>query len=126
MNYNFPYYGMVPITHATTLPLKNASSGIFGRLLGSFNWGSLLTNTQKTLNLVNQAIPLIKQANPVIKNVKTMFRVMNEFKKVDFKTNDKENKKTQTNNNTQNTVIKEQQQPTNFQDFDGGPIFFVK
>ena len=42
-------------------------------------------HTQKTLNVVNQAIPIIKQAKPVINNVKTMFRIMNEFKKVDNK-----------------------------------------
>ena len=29
-----------------------------------------------------QGIPLIKQARPIIKNAKTMFKVMNEFKKI--------------------------------------------
>ena len=43
----------------------------------------IINNTQKTLNIVNQAIPVIKQVKPVIGNAKTMFKVLNEFKKND-------------------------------------------
>lgn len=69
---------------AATAPV--AKAGIFRNLLGGIKWSSILNGTQKTLGIVNQAIPLIKQARPVLNNAKTMFRVMNEFKKVDVPT----------------------------------------
>ena len=47
------------------------------------NFNNILNNTQRTLGIINQAIPIVKQVTPVMKNAKTMFRVMNEFKKVD-------------------------------------------
>lgn len=70
MNY-YPYYPIIP-----TKP------SLFG-LFKNFNFGSILSGTQKALNLANQAIPLIKQASPMFKNAKTMFKVMNEFRKTD-------------------------------------------
>ncbi|MBP3919937.1 MAG: hypothetical protein J6D28_00035 [Bacilli bacterium] len=72
------YY--MPFTPYISAPAKTGLlSGIFKN---GINWGSILTNTQKTLNIINQTIPVIKQVKPVIGNAKTMFKVMNEFKKV--------------------------------------------
>ena len=50
-------------------------------LLSKLNFSSIINGTTKTLNLVNQAIPIVKQVSPVLKNAKTMFNIMNEFKK---------------------------------------------
>lgn len=44
--------------------------------LKKFNWTGLLNGTQKTLNIVNQAIPLIYQVRPIINNAKTVFKVI--------------------------------------------------
>ena len=44
------------------------------------NWASLLNNTQKTLNIINQAIPIIYQVKPIINNAKTMFKVISAVK----------------------------------------------
>lgn len=74
MNYYYPYYSLAP-----TKP------SLFGGLIKGFNLNSILNGTQKALNLANQAIPLIKQASPMINNAKTMFRVLNEFRKTDNK-----------------------------------------
>lgn len=63
-----------------------ARTGIFGNLFRGINFSSILSGTQKTLGIVNQAIPLVKQAKPILNNAKTMFHVMNEFKKVDTPT----------------------------------------
>ena len=72
--YSYPYMG------STVAP----NSGIFSKLFGkNLNWSSILSGTQKTLGVVNQAIPIVKQVSPVMKNAKTMFKIMNEFKKVD-------------------------------------------
>ena len=54
-----------------------------GILLSSFhkiNWSNILNNTQKTLNVINQAIPVYYQVKPIIGNAKTMFRMVNALK----------------------------------------------
>ncbi len=72
MNFYNPYFYHIPtVTNSTT------------GLLSKLNFSSIINGTSKTLNLVNQAIPIIKQVSPVIKNAKTMFNIMNEFKKTD-------------------------------------------
>lgn len=121
MNYYMPYFNMYP-NMVSTIATAGASRGIFSKLLGGgLNWGSILTNTQKTLGLVNQAIPVIKQVTPVMKNAKTIFKVMNEFKKVDTPSvNNTTTETTPTTNinnsdNTNDTYIDNQ----------GGPTFFV-
>lgn len=114
MNYYNPYFGIYP-TAATT-----SSPGLFGRILGGggIKWGSLLSGTQKVLGVANQAIPVIRQISPVMKNAKTMFKVMNEFKKVDTPT---QPTTTETNNNT--TTPKEELEKTTTQT--EGPTFFI-
>ncbi len=39
------------------------------------NWGNVLNNTQKTLGIINQAIPIVYQVRPLFNNAKTMFRI---------------------------------------------------
>ena len=39
------------------------------------NWSNILNNTQKTLNVINQAIPIIYQVKPLVTNAKTLFRI---------------------------------------------------
>lgn len=78
MNYYNPYFLNYPYFNS---PQK---IGLFSKLFGNnISFGGILSGTQKTLNIVNQAIPIIKQASPIINNAKTMFKVMNEFKKVE-------------------------------------------
>ena len=72
MNYYNPYF-------LTPVPVSRG----FGSFFRNINWNSILNNTQRTLNIVNQTIPMIKQVRPLISNARTMFRVMNEFKKMD-------------------------------------------
>lgn len=99
--YFIPY--TMPVAQNTGL-----LSSLFG---GSLSFGSILNGTSKALNVVNQTIPLIKQASPILKNAKTMFKVMNEFKK------DSTNNEISENNNTSN-IIKEEQS-------NNGPTFFM-
>lgn len=76
MNFYNPYYMpyMVP----------RSSGGILSRLFGNgISFNSILNGTQKTLNIINQAIPVVKQVTPMFRNAKTIFNVMNEFRKVD-------------------------------------------
>lgn len=44
------------------------------------NWGNILNNTQKTLNVINQAIPIIYQVKPLVANARTLFRIADAVK----------------------------------------------
>lgn len=114
MNYYNPYYFMAPMTTA-----RPGLFGLLSRGARGFNLSSIINGTQRTLSLVNQAIPVIKQVTPVMRNAKTMFRVMNEFKKVDSPTETKTSSQPTTNLVTENT------QPETANISTGGPTFFV-
>lgn len=118
MNFYNPYYYVMP----------TASSGLGRGLLGGtlrsgINWSSILNGAQRTLGLVNQAIPLVKQAAPMVRNAKTMFKVMNEFKKVETPTNNQDSTNISSNNvsNINNTFNDDNVQYIS----DGGPTFFA-
>ena len=56
---------------------------LFGKglsTLKSINWTGILDGTQKTLGIINQAIPVVYQVKPIINNAKTMFRIANVIK----------------------------------------------
>ena len=80
MPYMMPYYNM-----ASTAPVVNAASNTLSKasILGKVNWSSLLSNAQKTLNVVNQAIPLYYQVKPVFNNIKTLGKIGKELSKAD-------------------------------------------
>ena len=64
-------------------PYPYARGGLFSRGLGltkAINWGGLLEGTQKTLGVINQAIPIVYQVKPIIQNAKTMFRIADEIR----------------------------------------------
>ena len=110
MNYYNPYFYMLPSSAAR----PSLFASLRGALGGSgITLGNVISGTQKTLGLVNQAIPIIKQVTPVLKNAKTMFRVMNEFKKVDAPSlvkNDDDDVKENLNENVNSS---------------SGPVFFA-
>lgn len=109
MNYYNPYYFMNPVS--------TSSPSLFSGLLGrSFSFGSLLDGAQRTLGLVNQALPLIKEAAPMMRNAKTMFKVMNEFKKMEAPSNNSINV---SNKKPENTELNK------YNCNNGGPTFFV-
>ena len=118
MNYYNPYFNSYPYMAASTAPRV----GLLGKLFGNgVNFSSILSGTQKTLGIVNQTIPLVKQATPIVKNAKTMFKVMNEFKRVDTPVKNKTNTNKQVNNNVKddvNNYIKETK-------INEGPTFFL-
>ena len=83
----------------------------------------MTSNVQKTLGIVNQAIPMVKQVSPIVNNAKTMFKIMNEFKKVDTpikSTTENKNKETNENSeiievtNSRNINSNDYNQPTFF------------
>lgn len=46
-------------------------------ILKSIKWGAILDGTQKTLGVVNQAIPIVYQVKPMLNNAKTLFKIAN-------------------------------------------------
>ena len=110
MNYYNPYFytmpGFINTANATT------RTGLFSRLFGGMSFGRIISGTERALNFANQAIPLVKQIKPMIGNAKTMFKVMNEFKKqekpMNYSANEKYNNVVHQNaNNTSNEIKKE-------------------
>ena len=103
-----PYQILTPFRAA---PLASAAAGVART---GINWAGLLSNTQKTLNIVNQAIPLVYQVKPIFNNAKTMFRVVSALGKSN---NSTETSNSQTNIQTNTT--------TNYTSEDNGPSFFI-
>lgn len=87
-----------------SMPLENSTS-----LLSKISLSSIINGTSKTLNVINQTIPVVKQMSPIMKNLKTMFNVMNEFKKNDV----------EVDNNINNIEIIEKKEEKK------GPTFFI-
>lgn len=76
---------------------------IFSRglnLTRSINWGSLLDGTQKTLGVINQAIPIFYQVKPMIQNVRTMFKIADEIRTPDDNKNSSSENTTKSFNST--------------------------
>lgn len=119
MNYYSPYFSYPQITPTT---LNN--NGLIGNIVGKakgLNWSSILSNIQKTLGIVNQTIPMVKQISPIMSNAKTMFKIMNEFKKTDTPS---ENVSNGISNSVQKTLVTENAE-TKQNYYDNQPIFFV-
>ncbi len=107
MNY-YPYFYPYMVNPAPRL-------GLLSRLFGGRNisFSTILGNAQRALGVVNQAIPVVKQVTPMVKNAKTMFKVMNEFKKVD----------TPNTSNTSTTSSTSTEEIASISD--NGPTFFA-
>lgn len=82
----------------TYSPLYNyGAKNLINSGVKKISWSNLLDGTQKTLNIINQAIPVFYQMKPIYNNAKTIFKVMNVVKEPDIKINKvekKEEKKT--------------------------------
>jgi len=104
-------------------PLVTPKPSLFGNLFRGINFHSILSGTQKALNLANQAIPLIKQAAPMFQNAKTMFRVINEFRKTDSPSVNKVSKVSNDNNTNKMSDDTDTLSDNNVVQT-GGPTFF--
>ncbi len=102
MNYYNPYFMYTPVSGL-------AKGGLFSSLKGGLSLSTIMNGTQRTLGIINQAIPLIKQAAPMFKNAKTMFQVMNEFKKMD----------------TPETASTTKESEVKTEEYSSGPQFFI-
>lgn len=114
-NYPFPYMNYYP--YMTPMMRPTLFGGLSRLFRSGINWSSLFNNTQRTLSIINQAIPAIKQVTPIVKNAKTMFRLMNEFKKIDTPTD------SISSNSSNDNITTTSNNPTSVNDY--GPTFFI-
>lgn len=75
----------------------NPSSGGILNLIKGLNISGILDGTQKTLGVINQAIPIIYQVKPLVNNLGTIFKISNiisndNYSETDNNTKEKENK----------------------------------
>ena len=71
-------------------------------LAKGINWSGILDGTQKTLGVINQAIPIVYQVKPIITNAKTMFRIADEVRSNDDVRSANTNSNYIENNNNKN------------------------
>lgn len=95
-------YNTMPYMMPQVVPKTGLSA-----LLGKINIASILSNTQKTLSVVNQAIPLYYQIKPVFKNLKTLSKLGKEFSNIGNENNTSSNISS-INNEVKEEVIKDQ------------------
>ena len=124
MNYYNPYFFNAPssLSALSTTPRVGLLTRLFGR--SGITLGGILNGTQRALSFANQAIPFVKQVKPMIGNAKTMFRIMNEFKKSEKPVSIKNNINSHVNYNNNykyDTDIKQ----NNYIESDEGPTFFI-
>lgn len=75
-------YGQMPFMMPNIASDISAASNITKTsLFSKINWSSLLSNTQKILNVANQAIPLYYQVKPVMNNIRALGKIGREFNK---------------------------------------------
>ena len=71
-----------------------SNPGILTRGLSLFKnikWGTILDGTQKTLGVINQAIPIVYQVKPIVSNAKTLFKIANGLGESSSKGNSQNN-----------------------------------
>lgn len=69
-------------------------------MLKNIGWSNLLDGTQKTLGVINQAIPIVYQVKPVVSNMRSVFKIANAIKSPD---NNQSTNKSYNNTNNINT-----------------------
>jgi len=89
------------------------------------NWSNLLSNTQKTLGIINQAIPAFYQIKPIFNNMKTMFKVVNEINRDTSETTNTNNYSKTIEGNSTNINNVSSNEVSNSYAQEDAPTFFV-
>ena len=84
----------------------------------SINWNNILNNTQRTLGIINQAIPIVYQVRPLINNARTLFRVASAI-------NDNDEDETDNNISNENSYNSSSSNLYNEKKDSNGPIFYL-
>lgn len=110
--YNNPFIYGPYMSSMANLAQPAANRGLLSGLK-AINWSTLLSNTQKTLGIINQTIPIVYQVKPILNNAKAMFKIVSTLKEDDKVKNE--------------TTVKEEtnQITNNYQQEEDKPMFFI-
>ena len=126
--YNMPFVNPYnAVGAASALP---RTGGLLSKLgLRNINFGNILTNTSKTLNVINQAIPVVKQVGPMFNNMKSMLKVASLFNDATTPSNNntQSNNTNKSNNNRVNNEISGERNENTITNnsYSNSPNFFI-
>lgn len=112
----FPYQNQIfnqafnPLNNIGTSKIATGTKTSILKSLSNIKWGSILNNTQKTLNVINQAIPVYYQIKPIWGNLKSFGKIVSIFNDKDINTNEINNNQT----NIEKEKVENQNLPTFF------------
>ena len=108
-------YNQYPFSSMSYMPYNSISSpttsGLLGRGKKAFNWNGFLDNAQRTLNVINQAMPIYNQVKPMFRNMGTVFKVIGELNRG---TSTNTNNVTSSNSSATNSTINQNNDPQFF------------
>lgn len=85
-------------------PNTYVQPGLFSTLR-NIKWGAILDGTQKTLGVINQAIPVVYQVKPVISNMRSIFKIANAINTKDTKENEVPKEKVTSSSNINKPIF---------------------
>lgn len=100
--YNNPYFYQSVARPSLISRLFGGGGTAAARGVSRLNWGTILSNTQKSLGIINQAIPIVYQVKPMIDNAKTMFKIAGAVKDSDSSNSSNSYKSSAQNNEVSN------------------------
>lgn len=122
--YNMPFVNPYnAVGAASALP---RTGGLLSKLgLRNINFGNILTNTSKTLNVINQAIPVVKQVGPMFNNMKSMLKVASLFNDATTPSNNNNNNNSSNNKVNNETSGQRNENTITNNSYSNSPNFFI-
>ena len=122
--YNMPFVNPYnAVGAASALP---RTGGLLSKLgLRNINFGNILTNTSKTLNVINQAIPVVKQVGPMFNNMKSILKVASLFNDATTPRNNNNNNNSSNNKVNNKTSGERNENTITNNSYSNSPNFFI-
>lgn len=122
--YNMPFVNPYnAVGAASALP---RTGGLLSKLgLRNINFGNILTNTSKTLNVINQAIPVVKQVGPMFNNMKSILKVASLFNDATTPSNSNNNNNSSNNKVNNETSGEKNKNTITNNSYSNSPNFFI-
>lgn len=122
--YNMPFVNPYnAVGAASALP---RTGGLLSKLgLRNINFGNILTNTSKTLNVINQAILVVKQVGPMFNNMKSILKVASLFNDATTPSNNNNNNNSSNNKVNNETSGERNENAITNNSYSNSPNFFI-
>lgn len=122
--YNMPFVNPYNAVGAASALLR--TGGLLSKLgLRNINFGNILTNTSKTLNVINQAIPVVKQVGPMFNNMKSILKVASLFNDATTPSNNNNNNNSSNNKVNNETSGEKNENTITNNSYSNSPNFFI-